>query len=167
MIEKSSNLIENVEVGEKKIRVNLKTPCAVSEPHVSANRSELDMSDQADVTHYIDVPWRRTLAGPLAHIEEGAKRGHEPDLALVQAVARAHLWMGLLINGEHASIESLAAFVNMHPKVVRKGIRLAFLAPEITRLIVLGQQPSPLTLTCLHEAAASLAWAEQRRKIGR
>ena len=155
MIEKSSNLIENVEVGEKKIRVNLKTPCAVSEPHVSANRSELDMSDQADVTHYIDVPWRRTLAGPLAHIEEGAKRGHEPDLALVQAVARAHLWMGLLINGERASIESLATFVNMHPKF----------APEITRLIVIGQQPSPLTLTCLHEAAASLAWAEQRRKV--
>jgi DNA invertase Pin-like site-specific DNA recombinase len=160
-----TNLIENVEVGEKKIRVNLKTPRAVSEPHVSANRSELDMSNQPDVTHYIDVPWQRTLAGPLAHIEEGAKRGHEPDPALVQAVARARLWMGLLINGEHASIESLAAFVNMHPKVVRKGIRLAFLAPEITRLIVLGQQPSPLTLTCLHEAAASLAWAEQRRKI--
>ena len=161
-----TNLIQNVEVGEKKIRVNLKTPCAGSVPHVSANRSELNMSDQSDVTHYIDVPWQRT-AGPLAYIEEGAKRSNEPDLALVQAVARARLWMGLLINGEHASIESLAAFVNMHPKVVRKGIRLAFLAPEITRLIVLGQQPSPLTLTCLHEAAASLAWAEQRRKIGR
>jgi hypothetical protein len=47
-----TNLIENVEVGEKKIRVKVKTPCAVSEPDVSANRSEFDMSDQSDVTHY-------------------------------------------------------------------------------------------------------------------
>jgi DNA invertase Pin-like site-specific DNA recombinase len=160
-----TNLIENVEVGEKKMRVNLKARCAVSGSRFNANASELDISDQPDVTHYIDVPWHRTLAGPLAHIEECTKRSAEPDVALVQAVARARLWMGLLINGEHTSIESLAAFVNMHPKVVRKGIRLAFLAPEITRVIVLGQQPPPLTLTCLHEASASLSWAEQQRNI--
>ena len=67
--------------------------------------------------------------------------------------------------GKHTSIESLAAFINMHPKVVRKGIRLAFVAPEITKAIALGRQPSSLTLTGLHEAAAPLSWAEQRRRI--
>ena len=150
-----TNLIERIEVDEKKIRVNLKTPCLVS---------ELDTSDQ-HMSRHIDIDRLQTLKGTLVHIGESAKRGDEPDTALIYAVASAHRWTRLLMKGKHTSIESLADFINMHPKVIRKGIRLAFVAPEITKAIVLGQQPSTLRLTSLHEAAAPLSWAEQRRRI--
>src|SRR6516165_7907620 len=142
-------MIERIEVDEKKIRVKLKTPCLVS---------ELDTSDQR--SRYIDIHRLQTLKGTLVHIGESAKRGDEPDTALIQALASAHRWTRLLMKGKHTSIESLADFINMHPKVIRKGIRLAFVAPEITKAIVLGQQPSTLRLTSLHEAAAPLSWAE-------
>ena len=45
---------------------------------------------------------------------------------------RAHGWAESLARGEFGSVEELAGRVNLHPKVVRSEIRLAFLAPEIT-----------------------------------
>jgi site-specific DNA recombinase len=98
----------------------------------------------------------------LARVDENQARGNDPDPALTQAVARAHVWVKLLTDGTHASIDSLAASINMHPKVVRKGIRLAFLAPGITEAIMLGHRPSSLALTILYEASSSLSWAKQR-----
>jgi len=41
-----------------------------------------------------------------------------------------------LLGGEFGSVEELASSVNLHPKVVRSEIRLAFLAPEITDFVL-------------------------------
>src|SRR6516162_5580258 len=36
------------------------------------------------------------------------------------------------LSWQHGSVEDLAQTLDLHPKVIRKGIRLAFLAPTIT-----------------------------------
>jgi len=159
------NLIDRIEVSQNKIRIALKTSNEVAGSHVNANASATDATDQTHTSRHIDIPWRPNSKGPLARIEEKETRGNDPDTALVQAVARARSWTQLLLGGEHASIESLAVSINMHPKVVRKSIRLAFLAPEITEAIILGRHVTSLTLSDLQQTT-SLSWVEQRRKLG-
>jgi len=41
------------------------------------------------------------------------------------------LELQLLTDGTHNSIDSLARAVDLHPKVIRNRIRLAFIAPDI------------------------------------
>lgn len=151
-----ATLIDRIEVSEDTIRLVLKTPAAIN----GGTRDTETTTEHVAIRH-IDIPWSRTPKGPLARIEESTTRGNDADPALVQAVARAHAWTKLLGDGEHVSIESLAAAIDLHPKVVRKSIRVAFLAPDITKAIILGRQPLSLTVTDLHRATA-LSWSDQR-----
>ena len=160
------NRVDRIEVSRTNIRITLKTRNDVLTSIYNPSGPDLDANDQLYASRHIDIRWQQNSKGPLAQIEEATTRsGHEPDPALVQAIARAHSWTKSLIDGEHTSIESLAASINMHPKVVRKGLRLAFLAPEITEAIFLGYQPKALTLTELQQTT-SLSWLEQRGKWG-
>jgi DNA invertase Pin-like site-specific DNA recombinase len=156
-------LIERVDVSQGEIRLVLKTVNGISESTGGAI-SRADEPDSPNSNRHIDIKWQQNLQGPLARVEENQMRGNEPESTLVQAVARAHTWVKLLTDGAHTSIDSLAASINMHPKVVRKGIRLAFLAPEITEAILLGQNSeSVLTMARLYDAH-SLSWIEQTRQ---
>ena len=59
-----------------------------------------------------------------------------PDMALLKAIARAHRWRQMLLDGEVISIDALAQ------RATRLGHRpdanLAFLSPAITQAIVRG-----------------------------
>jgi site-specific DNA recombinase len=80
-------------------------------------------------------------------------------------VGRAHLWLKALSDGTYGSIEELATMVKWHPKVIRKSLRLAFLAPDITEAIMIGTQPKSLGVSALQEISDH-AWDEQRRALG-
>jgi site-specific DNA recombinase len=82
----------------------------------------------------------------------------------VQAVARAHAWMQQLSDGTRATVEELAAAYNFHPKVIRKAIRLAFLAPQITSMIFSCEQPQSVTLE-MRQDASLLSWQEQHQRL--
>jgi site-specific DNA recombinase len=100
-----------------------------------------------------------------ARIEaENCQLGTQPDLSLVHALARAHLWLKALTDGTYKSIEELASAAKWNPKVVRKVLRLAFLAPDITEAIILGSQPMSLTVSEL-QGIAAFTWDEQRRLL--
>lgn len=155
--------VERVEVSKSNIRLILKKSKRNSGSPVGV-LSEAHEQETCDVTSCIDMEWRRNSGGPPACIEESQEGGREPDPTLVHAIARAQLWVKLLIDGAHNSIECLAASVNMHPKVVRKGIQLAFLAPNIVEAILLGHHSkSAMTLARLH-GAYSVSWIEQMRQ---
>jgi DNA invertase Pin-like site-specific DNA recombinase len=90
--------------------------------------------------------------------QQNGTRPSELDQKLVQALVRAHRWAESLANAEFASVEELAGRVNLHPKVVRSEIRMAFLAPEIT--------DSVLTAGCSFGLAdlrkiSALSWQKQ------
>ena len=46
---------------------------------------------------------------------------------------RAHNWLKFLSDGTCNSIDDLARRLDLHPKVIRKGLRLAFLSPVIAK----------------------------------
>jgi hypothetical protein len=158
-----SELIERVEVSRGNIRLALKTVKGISESTGGAI-SRADEPYSPNSNRHIDIKWQRNLQGPLACVEENQVRGNEPESTLVQAVARAHTWVKLLTDGTHTSIESLAASIDMHPKVVRKSIRLAFLSPDITKDILLETARGNATLAKGLQVAGSLCWRQQSVK---
>jgi site-specific DNA recombinase len=84
--------------------------------------------------------------------------GAEPDQKLLPSVVRAQAWLVQLHNGNHVSIESLAATVQLHPKVIRQCLRLALLSPGITSAIIEGKQPASLSLSAIPKTLG-LSWA--------
>jgi site-specific DNA recombinase len=89
-------------------------------------------------------------------------RSPAPDPALIKAIARAHRWKDMLVAGEVASVEALAARVKQERRHVGRTLSLAFLAPDLTRAILRGGQPAGLRLTHLLDADIPLSWREQR-----
>jgi hypothetical protein len=74
------------------------------------------------------------------------------------------MYMKWLSEGRYQSIEKLAAYVKLHPKVVRKKLRLAFLAPDITDAILSGRHRQSLNLADMYKTSP-LCWDEQRRLL--
>jgi DNA invertase Pin-like site-specific DNA recombinase len=106
-----------------------------------------------------------SIRTPPARIETGhGALSKDPDLNLIQALARAHAWRQALVTGAYQTVEKLADAVAWNPKVVRKGLRLAYLAPDIIESILRGSQLPALDLTTL-QGVASLSWDEQRRLL--
>jgi DNA invertase Pin-like site-specific DNA recombinase len=89
----------------------------------------------------------------------------KPDQKLLQAIVRAHAWLIDLKSGRFASIEQLATEANLHPKVVRQALRLAFLAQGLASAILDGTQPQQMLLGRIPKTLP-LAWSEHRRLLG-
>ena len=137
--------VSRVVVSQSKILINLKT----------AEADEL----------LLEVTRAPKPSGPRARIESGScLPTREPDPSLVQAVARAHAWRKALADGTYQSIESLADAVQWNAKVIRKALRLAFLAPDIVITVLGGAQPPALRLVTLQKIS-TFCWNEQRRLI--
>ena len=112
----------------------------------------------------IEIPWSGTKKQSVAIEDATAEQASTPNPQLIQAVVRAHVWVRSLTDGTYDSIEALGQAVNVHPKIVRSGIRLAFLAPDITAAILAGEQPKGLSLTDFKKDVP-ISWAKQREAI--
>jgi site-specific DNA recombinase len=156
--------IERIEINQNRIKLDLKKSNEIAGSPVNTS-SDAAAPNLLDENCRIEIAWQGNSRGPTTQIEKSSEEGNERDPTLVQAIARAHAWIKLLMDGAHNSIENLAETMNMHPKVVRKSIRLAFLAPDIMESILLGRHSkSTLTLGRLHDAH-SLSWVEQMRQL--
>jgi site-specific DNA recombinase len=118
------------------------------------------------------APLKIEIARPLVKAKNAATVVEENDGSegvhnegLIQSIVRAHGWMRSLQDGAYRSIERLAEASGLHPKVVRQGLRLAFLAPDITTAVLEGRQPKELALAKVPKLLP-LSWTEHRRLIG-
>jgi len=111
------------------------------------------------------IPWQMPLRSNARHEGSGCPLIGKREEVLVRAIARAHYWLQLLEIGKFDSIEALAASVDLHPKVIRAMLRLAFLSPNITAEILSGRQVLSIKLKELTKSAA-LSWLEQSRLLG-
>lgn len=112
----------------------------------------------------IEIPWLSGKKQSATIDDAKAEGASTPNPQLVQAVVRAHAWVRSLTDGTYDSIEALGQAVNVHPKIVRSGIRLAFLAPDITAAILAGEQPKTLSLGDFKNDIP-LAWTKQRKAL--
>jgi site-specific DNA recombinase len=109
----------------------------------------------------IDIPW---AAKPKGTTEiKTAPPTKKIDQRLLKSIVRAQAWLADLSSGRHSSIEDLATAANLHPKVIRQGLRLAFLPPELMAAAIAGE-----AIVALKQIPKALpfAWSEQRRLLG-
>jgi hypothetical protein len=102
------------------------------------------------------------LVVPSSAANEPAKRLAAP---LLKALARAHQWLGWVMEGKVKDVASIAQQVGMNERYVAKVFQCAFLAPDIVEAIMDGRQPPELTFERLRRNLP-MSWAEQRQQLG-
>jgi site-specific DNA recombinase len=105
----------------------------------------------------VEIAWTPRAKG-IAKVN--APPDAEVDQKLLKSIIRAHAWLNDLLSGRHASIEDLAAVADLHPKIVRQGLRLAFLPPGLTKAVLNGEATIKLKQI---PKLLSLSWQEQDR----
>jgi ParB-like chromosome segregation protein Spo0J len=118
----------------------------------------------------LTLPVRAKFRGGRAVVPDtpdGNTTAPRTDIALVKALARAHRWRQMLLDGEAASIEAIATRFGLDRGHVGLVLNLAFLSPDITRAILRGEQPPGLRLTHLLAADLPLSWSKQYAAIVR
>jgi hypothetical protein len=124
--------------------------------------------DDADIAT-IDVPFQMRKKGVEAKLMLAGETRSKPsqDTNLIQLIRVVHCWLHGLMSGKHSSIDDLAKHEGMPASEISRTLQLAFLAPEITRSILLGTQPADLTAQSLKRLGQLPAsWQEQRRLLG-
>jgi len=93
-----------------------------------------------------------------------------PDPALVRLLYRAHDWFIRLATGKAQSAADIArdeGLTRSYVTRVMRLLRLAFLAPDITKAILAGRQPPDLNAERLvRRSRLPLTWDDQRRLLG-
>jgi site-specific DNA recombinase len=136
--------VSRVEVGGAGLRIKLKSIPTV------ADDSDNQLSDEAYQTEtIIEWPWQSpgkttTTANHILPQDETSR----PNPNWLQAVVRAHAWIRQLTDGTYATIEQLASASQLHPKIVRQSIKMAFLSPDATASILRGDDYSDFGSWC-------------------
>jgi site-specific DNA recombinase len=107
----------------------------------------------------INIPWT-----PKKLNNSNLAPSREPDQKLLQSIVRAHAWLSDLVNDRCAAVEELASKADIHPKVMREALKMAFLAPDIVTSIFAGE--APFELADLRKVSA-LSWQSQRKELDR
>jgi len=111
---------------------------------------------------------KRSGRGMRMILETGeAATGREPDARLIGAIAKAYRWWNRLLEQPNLTITDLAQSEGVTSSYMTRVIRLAFLDPTIITRIVEGKAPAGIDTKRLTQAdAISIAWSEQRQKLG-
>ena len=75
------------------------------------------------------------------------------------------LYGKLLDDGRFKSITDIAEAVGLDVSFAARILRLTLLAPEIVEPILMGNEPSGLSLTTLTKVKSAI-WTEQRMELG-
>ncbi len=146
--ESISSHVERIVMHENRIQIFLKQ--AITAKNNGAN-------------NILEILRSPSFAKPFAKIEtDNCDSAHEPNPRLVQAIARSHMWLESLMNGTYKSAEDLADSVKMHPRAVRNGLRLAFLAPDLAQAIF-ARQNSECSNVAKIQWTLPLSWRQQRK----
>ena len=97
---------------------------------------------------------------------EGHSLGGKPDDGLIEAVAKAHVMLGMLTDGLGRTIADVAEAVGVHVTDVSRILPLAFLAPKIIDAILRGRQPVELTARTLMRDDLPHLWTDQFQQLG-
>lgn len=160
-------MVDKVSVGETQISITVNRPGLRD---LLTNTQALTRSDPLDT----EAPHLITRAFQLKRCGHGRKLiisqhkdrdGSQPDPSLLRTVARAHTWLEDLKTG--LNYTEIATRDAIDERLVARTVRLAFLAPDITKTILAGREPRGLTAERLIRIPKlPAAWTEQRSLLG-
>jgi DNA invertase Pin-like site-specific DNA recombinase len=159
------NAIRKVVVARRSITLTIAAPAAIG---LAQDGSEIGLDASRDETITLTVPFEFVEKGGVTRIvanEDSSVLFRGPDVSLVKAIARAHVWKKQLLAGEASSLTELASRARVTRPYVGRILKLAFLAPDIVEAILQGRQPPALTVERLRDPIP-LDWREQRELFG-
>lgn len=124
-----------------------------------------DLPAASHASRDITLPWQSPTPGSSSLIENDDTDKRKPDESLIQSVVRARHWLLALQDGAYDTVEDLAAAQDIHPKVVRQELRLAFLSPSLVSAILSGTQPTGIKREQAWKTLP-LAWTDQQPLLG-
>jgi site-specific DNA recombinase len=134
-------------------------------------RTALGLSNRGwdDHFHELTIPARITTSGVGIKlvVGNGVARSRQANPELIKLIARAHDWWQRLLSDEADSIRKLATAEGVSRAYMGRVLRLAFLAPDIVKAILDGEQPPELSIKrqLLHQHLP-FSWSDQRRLLG-
>ncbi len=89
------------------------------------------------------------------------------DPTLINAIIKARGWFNELVSGRVTTLTQIASSDGIDLGTLSRMLNLAFLAPEIIEVIVVGHHPADLTVEKLtKKIELPMDWAEQKRLLG-
>lgn len=111
----------------------------------------------------IAIPFQFRKRGVETKLIIGNGPGKELDETLIRSIAKAHRYYDAIKSGR--TFEEIAAFENLSKLRILQVIELAFLAPDIVKSVIHGDQPIGLTAKCLGQNPLPSDWQAQRRIV--
>ena len=126
--------------------------------------------ESEDPIHVITSPCKLARRGQdlkfILPLLEDSNAFSRQDPALIQAVAKAHLWWEWIKEGDVKSLTEIARLEGIDKPKVTRLLRLAFLSPRLVRQIRDGGQPVGVTVkTLTREHDLPLLWQEQEALV--
>jgi DNA invertase Pin-like site-specific DNA recombinase len=157
-------LLHRVRIGPEAVQIELQ---------VNALRSALALPPvpgDATPTHTLHISARLRRRGvETKFVLEGPAeaRPPHPDPSLIKTIVRAHDWWQRWRTGSGETLASIARSEGVKDRYVARVIAFAFLAPDLTKQILDGQQsPSLSTDDLFKQWLLPPDWAAQRRLLG-
>jgi hypothetical protein len=159
-------ILERIEVRPGELELQISRPALRS---LLLGDNARQVPDCAHEIAILALPFQMRRSGVEARlILNGAvDSAGKSDPNLVQLVRDAHRWMAVLAGGQVTSIDELAMQEDMRANEISRILPIAFLAPDITRAILLGTHPVELNSERLkRNGKLPACWQEQRRVLG-
>jgi DNA invertase Pin-like site-specific DNA recombinase len=123
-----------------------------------------------DPIHVITSPCKLVRRGQdlkfILPLLEDTSRFSRQDPALIQAIAKAHLWWAWLKAGDVESLSDIARREGIDKAQVTRWLRLAFLSPTLVRQIRAGTHPTSLAIeTLTRQFDLPIIWQEQEALV--
>jgi len=164
------DVIDRIEVGKDHVVVKFDASRCAAQSSTDTGRMILERLERVGDVPLLRLPLSTaqrgalTIAGP-----EGASAicGRKVDPALGAALIKAEAWKRKLFSGDAPSLSAIARAEGVSDGYAGRLIRVAFLAPDLKRAILVGEQPEGLTLQSVTTLEMPLDWSAQRRLYAR
>lgn len=159
--------VSRVEVGADTVEITIHPLQVLAAIRGSQNPVRPDEADKGP-TSVLTVPARIKRTGLANKLVIGGKTNTatKPDRSLLRLIAQARQLHDLAMIGNGKPIHELAAEVGLSRSYFTRVFRLSFLAPEITKAIVQGRQPSEFSAIKLMRAGQfPQSWPDQIREF--
>ncbi|MEI7464274.1 MAG: recombinase family protein [Burkholderiales bacterium] len=162
-IEVLTRLVKRIVVRKDSIEIEVRIAAIWSAEWVAA--------DDDEAVHRIEVPVQLKRCGMAVRLIVRSASGpvmRGTDAKLVALISKAQDWFERLSSGRCDSVQAIAQQEQIATVAyVMRVIHLAFLAPDIVRAIVRGEQPMELTVDRLMRMGPlPMAWEDQRELLG-
>ncbi len=165
----AQSLIRQVAVGEEKVLIDLYRERLLGEIAVAVPSTiDADASARGSSTIRLTIKANLRRVGKGKRMVVGGMVAANPDPALIKLVARALATRNELMSGSDDSLEAMTRRLRTTRGYLNSLVRLSYLAPDIVRTILTGNQPIELNVKRLLAAAKTLpvSWTQQRDLLG-